>query len=383
MTVVAGRPAKRLAEMGKNVLFFFNHAAAGDLQEIEQGRLPTERLYGLVELRDRGWRVAACDERFVGATARITKRIRRRWGLNFMSWAALMRAARSDVLLVKDEFSMSLTLLARLLGKRIIYLDSLFDLPKHLLRQLVLRANLRLAPEVVCYSQYQAEFWTKVAGVKRSKFRVLPYAIDTSFYRTALARAEPARSHAQPYVLSVGRDTGRDFGTLIAAARCAGLRVKLVTLPYLVPEAARGAADVDVLERISYAELFQLYAEARMVAVPLKDDMTYPAGIRAVMEALAVGRATIATRTHILEEYVPDDERNVLYVSAEDADELCAAIRRLDTDDELRSGLETNGREYVAARYHMDAFVDELEQLLMIDNPVGQPKPSWRKAVAR
>jgi glycosyltransferase involved in cell wall biosynthesis len=349
------------ARTRNSVLAFFNHPVEPDLVRIRLGEVPTERLYGLVELLDRGWRVEPCDEQFEGRLTGLTRRFRHLGALNLRS---LRRVAEHDVVLVKDEFSLPLTLLARALGKRIVYLDSLFAVPRSTLKRLLLRINVRAAPLVLCYSQHQVRLWADLCGVPAAKFRVLRYSVDWPFYRGALEHAPPAAGAEPPYVLSVGRDLGRDFDTLLRAAEGTGLRVKLVTLPYLVPAAARGSGLVDVLERVSYPELFRLYAGARMVVVPLKRALAYPSGIRAVLEALAVGRATIATRTEILREYVPDDGRNLLYVDPERPDALRAAIRRLDGDDALRADLERRGRDHIAENFQMVPFVDDLESLL-------------------
>lgn len=347
----------------QRVLFFFPHMAGEDVIRIERKEIPSERLYGLVELRARGWNVEIADERFHGKESAFAARLRS-YGFDLSNFRALRRAMSCDILLVKDEFSLLLSLLARLSRKRIIYLDSLFFIPKHPLRRLLARMNLRLAPCIVGYSRHQVELWSREFSVSMSKFSVLPYTIDYPFYRQLSQGTTARNERAERYVLAVGRDLGRDFQTLVLAAERVGLNVKLVTLPYLIPMAVRNARHVEVLQNISYRELFELYAGARMVVVPLKRDVSYPSGIRAVMESLAAGKATIVSRTPILEEYFPVEDGTLMYVDGEDVERLSEEMRRVDQDDALRESLERRGPSCVASRYQMGRYVDALEGLL-------------------
>src|SRR5690606_5037417 len=90
------------------------------------------------------------------------------------------------------------------------------------------------------------------------------------------------------------------------------LRLKLVTLPYLIPDNARNHPNVEVLQRLPYDKLFELYANAASVVVPLKEGISYPSGIRAVLEALALNKAAIVTRTPVLEEYFHEGDGELL-----------------------------------------------------------------------
>jgi glycosyltransferase involved in cell wall biosynthesis len=323
-------------------------------------------LYGFIELRDRGWKVATCEERFRGALTTLFQKLRH-YGFNLMNLRALRRAAKSDVLLVKDDFSFPLTLTAALFRKRLIYLDSMFFMPGNRLKRFLLGINMRCAPLIVSYSQFQVDLWSAAFSIPKNRFVVLPYTIDYPFYARGANQSGAAAAQEPPYILAIGRDLGRDFASLVEATRQLGLRLKLITLPYLIPENAREAGHVEILQRVSYAELFRLYGGATAVAVPLKKDVIYPSGIRAVMESLAVGCPAIVSRTAILEEYFPASSGTVHYVEAEDVDQLKAAIQLLLADDGLRARLKQRGQEYIVQRFQMSAFVERLEQVLSTD----------------
>lgn len=330
---------------------------------IRRGEVPSERLYGMIELAKRGWEVGTCESRFDGWFADKAS-VLRKYGFNLVNLRSLVAARDVDVLLIKDNFSAMLSAFAFVFRKRIVYLDSLFFLPRHPIRRLLIRINLVLARKIAVYSQYQADLWSKEFGIRRSKFAIVRYSIDVPFYQQGISNAVQRSVVRAGYVLSVGRDLGRDFVTLLDACRQAGLSLKLVTLPYLVPADAHGAEDVEVLQDVSYEELFNLYAGAALAVVPLKQATEYPSGIRAVMESLAVGCPTIATRTPILEEYIRDDRTALLYVDAGDVKGLAAAMRFLVDEPSAREDLARAGARFAEKEFRMEPFVDDLESLI-------------------
>ena len=156
---------------------------------------------------------------------------------------------------------------------------------------------------------------------------------------------------------------GRDFGTLLAAMDGLNIDLKLVTLPYLLDGLDTARPWVEVLQRLPYDELFRLYAGALLIALPLKGGLTYPSGIRGLLEAMALGCPTVATRTPVLEEYARAGD-GVAYVTAEDVGQLRATIQRLAADTDERTRLAGQGSELVRTRYNMDVFGRALESYL-------------------
>ncbi len=337
-----------------SVLFFFPQPAAKILAEIEASSAPSERLYGFVELRNRGWKVDFCDSRF---NSKLFRKLLH-YGIRLIDWESIKKIARYDVIVVKDDYSTPLTICARLLGKKIVYMDSMFALPKKALSRFFTSVNIRLASKTIAFSQSQIDLWVKSFKITKTRLALAHYGIDTNFYAPS-QQINPAK----PYVISTGRDLGRDFKTLIEAMDGTGLELKLVTLPYLLPEKARTYPWIEILEYIPYETLFQLYAGAEIAVVPLKSGLTYPSGIRAVLEAIALGRATIVTRTQVLEEYVQDRE-HVIYYEAENPSSLCKALELLQKDDQLKEQLEQRAKSWVREKYGMDTFVDRLEAIL-------------------
>jgi glycosyltransferase involved in cell wall biosynthesis len=340
------------------VLYLYPSLVAGELQKVAAGEAPSDRLYGLLELRRLGHQVDIADSRFEGRFGRVVKRLRQH-SLNICDVTTLRRLRHYDVVIVKDEFSPLITTAAHLAGAKVVYLDALMQLPRSSIKRTFMRSNLRQADAVVAYASTQIDLWTRTLAVPPGRIRFLPYTIDTAFY----APVDPPAAPPRPYVLSVGRDPGRDFAPLLAALEGTGLDLKLVTVPYLLKGLPVDRPGVEVLQRLPYDELFRLYAGATLVAIPLKTGLTYPSGIRGLLETLALGRPAVATRTPVLEEYARDGE-GVAYVEPGQVDALRQTILTLAGDGEARRRLAAPGRELVRARYSMDVFARGLDTLL-------------------
>lgn len=340
------------------VLFFYPSLVAGELQKVGAGEAPSDRLYGLLELRKLGHQVDIADRRFEGRFGRLVKQLRHH-SLNICDLTTLRRLGEYDVVVVKDEFSPLITTAAHRAGARVVYLDALFQIPRSGLKRAFMRGNIRRSDAVVAYSSTQIALWTERFALAPGTIRFLPYTIDPAFYAPVAPPPPPPR----PYVLSVGRDPGRDFAPLVEALQGTGVDLKLVTVPYLLKGLAVDRPGVEVLQKLPYDELFRLYAGATAVAIPLKGGLTYPSGIRGLLEAMALGRPAIATRTPVLEEYAREGD-GVVYTEPGDVAGLRRSVLALIEDGVLRERLASQGRGIVQARYSMDVFARGFETLL-------------------
>jgi glycosyltransferase involved in cell wall biosynthesis len=270
----------------------------------------------------------------------------------------LLALRRYDVVVVKDELSLALSLACRAAGTPVVYLDAMFGVPGRRWRAALVRQSLTLADSAVAYSRSQIELWAAACNMSVERFKFLPYTIDVSFYRERTARAT-----SRPYVLAVGRDPGRDFGLLVEAMDGLGIDLKLVTLPYLVNGVGTARSWIEVLRDLSYDQLFQLYADALLVAVPLKRDVTHPSGIRGMLEAMVLGKAVVATRSPVLLEYAAP-EAGVVYAEPDNPASLRQAIAELHANSDRRQQIAARGRELATTCYGMDRFAREFEQHL-------------------
>jgi glycosyltransferase involved in cell wall biosynthesis len=218
------------------------------------------------------------------------------------------------------------------------------------LRKLMQRIALPAADGVLCLSSSQQRVAEESFGLVGRTF-LLGYDVDEGFFDSAL-------SIDGDYVLAVGDDVSRDFTTLFAAMRDLTLPLRLRTSrPVNIPEELAGRAEI-ITRYLSYAELRDLYARARMVVLPLHD-MVHPGGITTLVEALSMGKPVICTQSAGVSDLLRDGE-SMLVVPPENPDELRAAIARLDKDSQLRERLGKAAREQAEREFSIAAASERL-----------------------
>ncbi len=225
-------------------------------------------------------------------------------------------------------------------------------------RRRLLGSSLRAAAKVVCLGEAQREELLELTGLPEHHVVTALFGVDERFFR-------PSRP-GDGYVLSVGRDLARDYGSLAEAVD--GLDARLV----IVAEARNlvGVAlpeGLEVRRGLSYPELRDLYADAACVVIPLRRD-GYPygseaSGLTAFLEAAASGKAVIASERTILRDYL-EPGRSGLTVPPEDPQALRFALERVLGDRELAGGLGAAAREDVERRLTTRHLAERLAPLL-------------------
>ncbi len=350
------------------ILYIYPHPMEGKIQRVMAGEIPSDSFYGLIELQKYGYEVSFSDSRYQGWLAQLTQFINNKTGFNLVNFKTLLNLCNNDVIVVKDRFSTLLTVACRVLNKKIVYVDALFLVPRNKIRKLIYKLNLMLSDGIVVFSKKQKELWSELFNIPPDRFKVIPYAIDVSFYKPL----DDNKNKYEPFVLSVGRDQARDYKTLVDAMRGLGVKLKIVSLPYLLKDVDLSNPSLALLEYIPYEELFELYAKAILVVIPLKKwGLVYPSGIRGLLEAKAFCKNVIASHSPILEEYLNKDD-GVYYVDPEDVSGLRKKIVNLLENPKGRGSNEAMGREMVEKNYNLVEFATSFGDY--IKSPLESPK---------
>jgi glycosyltransferase involved in cell wall biosynthesis len=131
----------------------------------------------------------------------------------------------------------------------------------------------------------------------------------------------------------------------------------------------------------NYEELRSLYARSLFIVVPLLD-VDFQAGITTVLEAMAMGKALVLTRTRGQCEVVigplwssgrvswPGDGPDIanssgIYVPPQDAGALRSAISFLHSNPEIAAVLGKNGRSLAEAHYDVRHFVSRFAGVMV------------------
>tara|TARA_R100000365_G_C2743188_1_gene71890 strand:- start:892 stop:1959 length:1068 start_codon:yes stop_codon:yes gene_type:complete len=341
-------------------VFLYPDIAHPTIAEIDAGRVPKERLAGFYQLKERGWNVTISDSRWNGPFAGLRRKLKRYFHVPSISM--IKDWIPADVIVIKDDFSMALTLLAKIMGKKVIYLDSMFLIPKSRIRNKLVSINLRLSNLIITFSETQADLWSHYYQVDRDKFKAMKYSMDQNFYSLG------QRKHGNANMLiSVGRDVGRDFPSLIESIKDKDVQLNLITLPYLLPDGTQKIKNINVKERLSYEELFKIYAKSSVAVIPLIKDVTYPSGIRAAMEAMLLGVPVVCTYTPVMEEYFINGEE-IIYVEPNSPEALWKAINEVELNSAMREKIVNNARNKMLSNYTVNCYSNALESALLAFN---------------
>ena len=188
--------------------------------------------------------------------------------------------------------------------------------------------------------------------------RVVPvrFSVDADWYGPD---ASVARDRD---VVAVGVDRGRDFGTLVEAARrLPDARFDVLTQPGRI-DAATAPPNVH-LHGLAGPEAYRHWLRsARVVAVPTHD-LAYPTGQSVLLEASATGACVAVTRTDAIDDYVRDGETAVglpLHDPAGTAEILGSLL----ADDDRRRRVGEAARLAVRASYSYPGMWEDVRAVI-------------------
>ena len=210
---------------------------------------------------------------------------------------AAVRAPRYDAVYCDAEsYGLLLGLLAVLLRWR-TRVTVLMHMPRHPAKRMLLRtfgAHRGMAAIVVNGSAVRDELHQQL-GVPSAKIHIVPMAVDVDFWSDERA----ARGSRPPCVASAGQEF-RDYPTLVAAARPLDVQVRIAAgSPYSTrPDTLSGLDLPPNVEQVrcDTPGLRDVYAGSALVVVPLSDVVSV-AGVTTIVEAMAMGKCVVTTRS--------------------------------------------------------------------------------------
>lgn len=230
----------------------------------------------------------------------------------------------------------------------------------HPVRLFLLKKFWASYPRIICISSEQREDFIRL-GIPPERLIFLPLGIDENFFKPTDTSLE------EDLVVSIGRDMGRDYSTLFEAAERTNHAFMVVAEKKNIPSDRPIPANVSVQYHRSLAEIRDLYARARLAVIASKGSLVPDgsdcSGQTVIMDALAAGKAVIATeRSWITDYFVPDQD--LVVVPPNDPEALAKAIDALCKDAPRRERLAASGRSKVMAHYTTKKFAESLQKLM-------------------
>jgi len=212
---------------------------------------------------------------------------------------------------------------------------------------------------IFVYAATQKAYAEEMLGIPPHKLRLIPFHADARFYH-------PMDGVAVENQISSAGLEWRDYPTLIEAVRGLDVDVKLAAAsPWSKHrnETADRALPPNVsARRYEYEELRRLYASSRFVVVPLYDN-DFQAGVTTLLEAMAMGKAVIATQTRGQRDVIRHGE-NGLYVPPADPAALREAIMKLLACPEQAAQLGANARKTIETEMSLDNWVNRIAEVV-------------------
>ncbi len=220
----------------------------------------------------------------------------------------------------------------------------------------------RRIDEMFVYATSQRDFTITTLGMRPEQVHLTSFMVDTAFFAMGQVTPQPRRM-----ICAAGLEF-RDYDTLVEAVR--GLDVEVVIAaasPWSKRANTLGEALPDNVTvcKFSLFELRQLYADARFVVVPLLET-DFQAGVTTILEAMAMARAVVCTKTAGQTDVIVDGETGV-YVRPADVAALRDAIRRLLDDPDEAERLGRAGRRWVVANADVAVYADRLAATVIAD----------------
>lgn len=194
--------------------------------------------------------------------------------------------------------------------------------------------------KAICSASLEACYYQNAFNWPVEKLGFVPFHTSNHFLSLPAVNDEE-------YVVSAGR-IFRDFETLMKAMQQANYRT-IIIAPKDYVKRKTDQHNIDILEDIPSSKYEQLMQGSRVVVVAL-EDRNISAGQTVLLDAMALGKAIVATRTAATIDYIRHEE-NGLLVEAYNPSVLREAIDRLMRDAALRSRLGAAARQDVLTRY--------------------------------
>ena len=212
---------------------------------------------------------------------------------------------------------------------------------------------------IFLYATTQKAYAEDILRIPAAKLRLIPFHADARFYHPM------PRAAVEHRISSAGLEL-RDYPTLIEAVR--GLDVE-VCLAAASPwskrrnETAERVLPPNVSARgYSYRELRDLYASSQFVVVPLYEN-DFQAGVTTVLEAMAMGKAVIVTRTSGQRDVI-EHNVNGVYVPPGDVLALRDAIVSLLERPEEAARLGDNARRTIESAMSLDLWAHRIADVV-------------------
>lgn len=318
--------------------------------------------------------------KFVGYP--VNMRYRSRLGLALrvypqILWSSLRAVTRSLVMervkpaaifVSTDVQAIAFGLACRLLGLRPkIIFQTLILSPKHgalarAAQRVAYSVILNLIDGAICHSRAEVSDYRKAFPKARCEFHFIPYGTTVTRRSALIDRYRMQASEPNNFKIVTAGRSGRDYLTLVEAIKNLDCHLDIVCDTGGPVKGIRQSDQVKLWPALYNEQYLELLSSADIVAIPLASD-DISAGQMVLLQALAIHKPVIITKTRTTVDYVQDGV-DALMVSLGNVAELRAAIVELMKSSDLRARLALNAGNRFTKDFSTEVYVGRLTSLL-------------------
>ena len=180
--------------------------------------------------------------------------------------------------------------------------------------------------------------------------------VDTDFYRPDPDVQE------EDCVLAIGEDAGRDFATLLEAAKQFPAKLVIKTNRDLtIPSSLQGRVK-QISDRLDWRDLKKLYSSCKMVVVPLHVTGNV-SGVGSTLEAMSMAKPLVVSNNPAMVDYLRHGQ-NCLVIPPHDPDALADAVNMVLADPAVASGLGRRTRDFVIQNHSQPVFARQFVETI-------------------
>jgi len=344
----------------KKVLCLFNRIREGSLERIAKGEESDNFYFGMLRLKHFGYPAEYLEiEEFF--SPKVCSFLRKHvLNIHFVHAPLFRKILKYDIVFTSTAFG-TLLLWALYPFKKPKWVMFDFNLlgimgDRRSLRQKVLAFIISRSSGIVTISREGAEEIKKAFPHLKEKIKFIPLGTDTKWFAPIPSVQE------EDIIFSPGRDPGRDYATFFKAIRELSVSVVVTAKPEKLKKYEPLPLNVSA-HNFTSKEVVLEYAKAKIVVLPLSIGSEYfnAMGCSTLVEAMAMGKAIIATKSATMESYIKDGE-NGLLVPKNDPEAMQKDIKDLLNDSVKRKRLGENARKFAVEYCEAEKQAKNLSQ---------------------
>lgn len=325
------------------VLYLFNNVRRGVVEKVTRGEDHDDHFFGMLRMSKYDIKADYVEiEQYFPRW--LTTVLRKFVNIYYIHLFLFWKFFSYDIVFTSSAFGSQLvhTILHLKRPKWVMYDFSITGLigGEKSIQQKLFKWMTGRAAGIVTLSDNEAEKLRQLFPALKHQIEFIPFGVDLSFFKP---QKDVSEEHQ---IFSVGFAPDRDYETLFGATN--GLDVPIVVTRSRTIDSFKNLPPYVQARSFSPRELVREYSKSKIVVLPLdiEGGRNNASGCSTLVEAMAMGKAVIATRTPTTESYITHGVNGFL-VEAKDVAGLRSTIQELLSDVQKRKELGEGARKFV------------------------------------